>query len=312
MSEQLQTATELELAHGDPSALAGDPTATIGPGQSPRRRFIRRFTHNPAAMTGAIVLTALVLIAVFAPLIAPYDPDAQELSNTLQRPGGDHFLGTDDLGRDMLSRLIFATRVSLLAALLAVGVGLALGGPLGLFAGYRGGWWDAVLSRIVDGVQSIPPLLLAIAIIGALGTSLTNAMLAVGIAYAPRIYRLLRGTTLAVREETYIEAIVSVGAPTRRILLRHVLPNVISPLIVQISLMMGFAILAEASLSFLGLGVQPPESSWGSMLGRAFREIYREPILVVFPGLAITLAVLAFNLFGDGLRDSLGREARKG
>lgn len=274
------------------------------------RLLARRFRHHRPGMVGLGILLVIVAMAVFAPLLAPYPPDQQSgLINT--PPSSEHWLGTDDVGRDLLSRVIYGARNSLVASagIVALAVGVAL--PVALLAGYRGGRTDTVIMRMTDAAFAFPPLVVALAIISLRGTSMVNLILAVGLVFIPSLIRLIRGQVLAVREETYIEAIVSVGAPTRRILTRHVLPNVISPLIVQISLMMGFAILAEASLSFLGLGVQSPESSWGSMLGRAFREIYREPVLVVFPGLAITLAVLAFNLFGDGLRDSLGREARK-
>lgn len=275
------------------------------------RRFWRRMKRQRPAMVALGFVGFLIVVTILADVLAPFDPDAQAVRDRLSGPSADHLLGTDDLGRDILSRLIVATRISLGAAVQAVGIGLVLGLPLGLIAGYRRGWVDAVLSRIVDGFMSIPPLLLAVAIVGVLGPNLTNAMIAVGLAYAPRIFRLMRATSMSVREETYIEATRAAGASTARIIIRHVLPNVLPALLVQVSLMMGFSILAEASLSFLGLGVQPPAASWGAMLGRAYRDIYQAPLLVVFPGVAIMLTVLAFNVLGDGLRDALGRETRR-
>lgn len=274
-------------------------------------RFVRRFRRQRAGIVALGFLLFLVVVAVAAPLLAPADPDAQSLTMRLEYPSSSHVLGTDDLGRDNLSRLIFATRISLQAAVLAVGIGLSLGVPLGLIAGYRRGWTDAVISRIVDAVMSIPPLVLAIAIIGVLGPNLRNAMLAVGLAYAPRLFRLTRATTMSVREELFIEASIAAGCSPLRVMVRHIWPNVLPPLLVQISLMMGFAILAESGLSFLGLGVQPPQASWGAMLGRAYRDIHDAPLLIFFPGVAIMATVLAFNVFGDGLRDAIGREMRR-
>ncbi len=262
-------------------------------------------------MAGLAFLVFAAAVAVLAPFLAPDDPQATDLANTLAAPGGDHLLGTDALGRDVLSRLMHATRVSLVAAFLAVGVGIVLGVPPGLVAGYVGGAIDNLVMRVTDAVMSFPPLILAIAIVGVLGPNLTNAMIAVGVIFAPRFLRLVRSTVLGVREETYIEAARSVGVSTRRIIIRHVMPNALAPLVVQISLSAGLAMIAEASLSFLGLGIQPPEASWGSMLGDAFRYISRSPTLIVVPGVAIAATVLAFNVVGDGLRDSFGREIRR-
>ena len=278
---------------------------------SVRRSWTRRFL---ATRTGPFALGFLLLVAavaICAPLISPYDPNAQDLANLRGSPSSEHWLGTDNLGRDIATRLLYAARISLVAAVQAVGLAVVLGAPFGLIAGYFRGWVDAVLGRVADGMMAIPGILLAIALVAALGPSLTNAMLAVGVVYAPRVFRLLRGSTLVVREATFIEASRAVGCSTSRILLRHVLPNVLAPLTVQLSLMMGFAILAEASLSFLGLGVQPPEASWGSMLATAFRDVYVAVLPVVYPGVAIMLTVLAFNTLGDAIRDSFGREERK-
>lgn len=295
------------------------PTAAAGAGEqpltdrpeSPRQRFVRRFRRERPAVVALVVVVLIALAALLAPLLATHDPDTQVLSDRLQAPNGEHWFGTDDLGRDVYSRLLYAGRISLLAAVQATAIGIALGVPLGLAAGYLRGWVDVVLSRIADAVMSIPALLLALAIVGILEPDLTSAMIAIGVVYAPQFFRLTRASTLAVREETFIEAARSVGGTSRAIITGHVLPNALSPLVVQISLAMGFAILFEASISFLGLGVQPPDSSWGSMLGRSTRFFEQSPHLVLIPGLAILVTVLAFNVIGDGVRDSLGREIRR-
>ncbi|MDY7105390.1 MAG: ABC transporter permease [Actinomycetota bacterium] len=275
-------------------------------------RFVRRFRRQRVAVVALGFVVALVLIALAAPLVAPADPLDQELRAALEGPSIEHWLGTDEVGRDVLSRMIYGARVSLLAAAQAVIVALVLGVPPGLVAGYFGRWVDTVVSRVNDTIMSFPPLLLAIAIVGIFGPNLRNAMFAVGIIFAPRFLRLTRGAVMAVKEETYVEASRSIGTGTLRILRTRILPNILSPLLVQISLSLGFAMLAEASLSFLGLGVQPPQASWGAMVGRAYRFLNQAPTLVLFPGLAIVFSVLAFNLLGDGLRDSFGRETRTG
>ena len=280
-------------------------------GESPARRFVRRFRAERAAVVALGFLVLVTLAAILAPALAPYDPDAQSLQDRLAAPSREHWMGTDDLGRDVLSRLLFASRVSLLAAVQATGIGVVLGVPIGLAAGYVRGPLDAVAGRIADAIMSIPALLLALAIVGVLEPNLTSAMIAIGIVYAPRLFRVTRAAALSVREETYVEAARSVGAGPGRIIAGHVLPNVLSPLIVQVSLAMGVAILFEAGISFLGLGVQPPDASWGSMLGRSTRFFEQAPYLVVFPGVAILLTVLSFNVLGDGIRDSLGREIRR-
>lgn len=289
----------------------GETEADLPPPASALARFLRRFRQQPAAMIAFLFLMAMVLVAIAAPLLAPKDPTAQNLRAVLQPVSGAHLLGTDELGRDIFSRLIFATRISMLAAAQAVIISVGIGVLPGAVAGYFGGIIDTVIMRITDAIMSYPPLILAVAIVGLLGPNLRNAMIAIGILYAPRFLRLMRSTVMSVREETFIEACRSVGCSTPRIIGRHVLPNVMSPLLVQVSLVAGFAMLAEASLSFLGLGVQPPQASWGSMLGRSVRFLDRAPLMVIVPGLMIALTVLAFNIFGDGLRDSLGRETRR-
>jgi ABC-type dipeptide/oligopeptide/nickel transport system permease subunit len=250
-------------------------------------------------------------VAIGSPVLAPQNPNIQDILNRLQGPSGAHLLGTDDLGRDELSRLMYASRVSLWAGLEATLISLLLGVPLGLVAGYEHGWLDASVSRVADVVQTIPGILLALGIIGMLGPNLTNAMVAIGIVYSPSFYRVARAAAMSVREETYIEAARSLGGTSGWILLSHVLPNVLSPLLVRVSLTLGFCVLAEAAISFLGLGVQPPDGSWGTMLGRSTTFMERAPWLVTIPGLMIFVTVLALNTLGDGIRDSIGREVRE-
>ncbi len=279
---------------------------------APSRQFLRRLVRSKTNLACIIYLLLLTFVAVFADLLAPFDPREQDLLNSFAPPfSPDHLLGTDQFGRDLLTRLFYAARISLIAPLLAVGIGTALGLPLGLLAGFLGGKLDSALGRVADALIALPSLVLALAIVGVLGPSLVNAMLAVGIVYAPRLFRVVRGATLGVREETFIEASRVAGCSTWRLVFVHVLPNIRSPLLVQLSLMMGLALIAEASLSFLGLGVQPPDASWGVMLREAFENNFSGPWLVVPPGVAIVLTVLAFNLLGDGIRDAVGQQ-RKG
>ena len=269
------------------------------------RGFVGRLLRRPAAAVAATYLVLVIIMALLAPWIAPHGPYEQDLNAINQAPSGAHWLGTDDLGRDVLSRLMHGARVSLASSVLAVGAALAVSIPLGLVSGYVGGRLDNVLMRIVDGVQSIPPLVLALAIAGLLGPSLRNIVIALAVIFVPTFVRLIRGQVLAVKEETYIEASRSVGASSGYIVRKRVLHNIASPLIVQASVTLGFGLLAEAGLSFLGLGIQPPEPSWGVMLSRAYDYIFEAHWLVFPPGVAIMLTVLAFNVLGDGLRDTL-------
>lgn len=275
------------------------------------RRFWRRLRQQRSAMIAAGFVIFIVATAVFAPLLATHDPNQQELANFLLPPSSEHWFGTDDLGRDLYSRMLFAGRISLLAAVQSVAVAAILGVLPGILAGFSGGWIDSAIMRTTDAVMAFPPIILAISIVAVLGPGLRNAMIAIGVIFAPRFIRLGRGATLSVRQETYIEASRSIGTPRHTVIRRHVLPNVAAPLIVQASLMLGVAMLAEAALSFIGLGVQAPDASWGSLLQRGFRLTQSAPWLTIFPGIPIALTVLALNIFGDGLRDSLGREVRK-
>lgn len=313
----------MSLTDRTPDALPPGPVTVAVPAEraddgpqgdrpeSPRQRFVRRFRQEKVALAMLGLLALIVAASLLAPLLATADPNAQELRARLQAPSSEHWFGTDDLGRDVFSRILFAGRISLLAALQATAIGVAIGVPIGLAAGYLRGWVDILASRVADAIMSIPALLLALAIVGVLEPNLTSAMIAIGIVYAPQFFRLTRSSTMAVREETFIEAARGSGGSSRAIITGHILPNALSPLVVQISLAMGFAILFEASISFLGLGVQPPESSWGSMLGRSTRFFEGSPHLVIIPGVMIAVTVLAFNVIGDGIRDSLGREIRR-
>jgi peptide/nickel transport system permease protein len=273
--------------------------------ENPWARAWRRLKRRKGAMAGLVFVVVLVLLAVLAPWIAPYDPTATSFSTVRKPPSWVHWFGTDEVGRDVLSRILFGARASLSAGLVSVGIAVGAGVPLGLLAGYAGGWIDAVLSRVVDAMLAIPFLILAIALAAFLGPSLSNAMIAIGVTATPVFIRLTRGQTLGAKVEDYVEAARAVGNPHWRIALRHVLPNIVPPLLVQASLAIAGAIIAEAALSFLGLGQQPPAPSWGSMLNTAQRFIAQAPWMAFWPGFAIFFAVLSFNLLGDGLRDAL-------
>ncbi len=286
-------------------------TAAIAAVTSRRRRGLgRRMLARPAGLVSLVYLALLVVISLAGPWITPYDPNQNDLRGVLQAPTLEHWLGTDDLGRDVFSRLLVAGRVSLFATAQAVATGLVFGVLPGVLAGYLGGWFDTIVTRIADVLLSFPSLFLALAIVAILGPGLGNAMLAVGIAYAPRFLRIVRGQILFVRNETFVEAAISTGIPRRRVVWAHMLPNAWPALIIQISFMLGLTLIIESSLSYLGLGVQPPNASWGSMIGgsKAFIEI--APWLVLAPGLVIFFTSLAFNTLGDVLRDEVtgGRE----
>jgi len=270
-------------------------------------RLLSRFVHDRVAMVGTAFLLLLVAAAVFAPWIAPHSPTAN-FPQLSAGPSAHHWLGTDDIGRDILSRIIYGARISLEASTLIVLLALVVSLPVGLIAGYFGGIGDNVLMRIMDAMFAFPPLLAAITVASLLGKSLHNEIIAISITFVPGFARVIRGQVLTVREETYIEASRSVGAGPVRMITRHVLPNVASPLIVQGALALGYALLADAGLSFLGLGVPPPAPSWASMVNEAYGFVFSDPWATIIPGVAIALTVLSFNLVGDGLRDALGRE----
>ena len=272
---------------------------------SPAKRALRRLLRRRGAMLGLVIVVFFVLLAVFASSIAPYDPIATSWSAVRKAPSAEYLFGTDEIGRDVLSRVIWGARASLLAGLVSVCISMALGVPIGLLAGYVGGWTDSLISRFTDAMLAVPFLILAIALAALLGPSLSNAMVAIGVSAMPVFIRLTRAQVLSVKVEDFVEAARAVGNPHWRIALRHILPNVLPPLIVQSTLAIAAAIIAEASLSFLGLGQQPPAPSWGSMLNTAKNYVDNSPWMAIWPGLSIFLLVLSFNLLGDGLRDAL-------
>jgi peptide/nickel transport system permease protein len=279
-------------------------------GESPAARALRRLLRRKGAIFGLIVLALFFAVALLAPLIAPYDPNAQTWTAVRRAPSALHWFGTDDVGRDVLTRVMYGARASLMAGMVSIGIALAIGVPLGMIAGYLGGMIDALLGRITDAMLACPFLILAIALAAFLGPSLRNAMIAIGITTAPILLRLTRGQVMAVKVEDYVEAARAVGNPRWRIAMFHILPNIMPALLVQATLSIAAAIIAEAALSFLGLGQQPPAPSWGSMLNSAQRFLVNAPWLAVWPGLAIFLTVLSLNLLGDGLRDALDPHRR--
>jgi peptide/nickel transport system permease protein len=266
--------------------------------------------RNRAALVGLVIVAVLVFTAIFAPFLAPYNPYTVALDQRLQPPGGQHLLGTDELGRDILSRLIYGARVALWVGIVTVVLAGTLGVSGGLVAGYLGGTWDAIIMRLVDVFLAFPVIILAIAIVAVRGPGLTNVLIALALAYWTSYARVARGTVLLLREEEYTWAARALGAAPGRIMWRHLLPNAFAPLVVLASLGMGNAILAEAALSFLGLGIQPPEASWGSMLNFGMQFLRDASYLSTFPGMAIFVTVLGFNLLGDGLRDALDPRMR--
>jgi peptide/nickel transport system permease protein len=276
----------------------------------PAVRETRRLLRDPVACVATIVLLLVVLCAIFAPLIAPNDPNAINPFATLRSPSSAHLLGTDQNGRDVLSRVIFGSRVSLSVGLISVGIAVVIGIPLGLISGYAGGISDALIMLVMDAMLAFPSLILALAIVALLGQGINQLMIAIGITSIPIFARLVRAQTLSLRELDYALAARAMGTPSWRVLLRHILPNAIAPVIVQASLGMAFAILAEAGLSFLGVGVRPPTATWGGMLQTAVQKIDLAPTLSIFPGLAIFVTVLALNIVGDALRDTLDPRLR--
>jgi peptide/nickel transport system permease protein len=270
-----------------------------------RTSLLRRLARRPSAAIGLVVIVAFVAVAVFAPWLAPYDPIATSFSTVRKAPSAAHWFGTDEIGRDVLSRVIFGARASLLAGVVSVLISLSVGVPTGLLAGYAGGKTDMLISRVTDALLACPFLILAIALAAFLGPSLTNAMIAIGISATPIFIRLTRGTTIAVKAEDFVLAARAIGNAPWRIAVRHVLPNIVPPLLVQATLAIAAAVIAEASLSFLGLGQQPPQPSWGSMLNTAKNYIDNAPWMAIWPGVSIFLLVLSFNIVGDGLRDAL-------
>ena len=272
---------------------------------SPLRRKWAKLKRNKAALLGGILIIIYVTSALFAPVLFRGNPSAPDLMNSLESPSVNHFLGTDELGRSILGRIIYGSRISLLIAVGVVFVGMTIGIPLGLVSGYYRGKVDFIIQRATDTMLAFPGFLLALALVAVLGVGLKNTVISIGISMVPLYIRLVRGCVLSVREEVYVEAARAVGTRDVIILIRHILPNVMVPITVQTSLSMGTAILFAAGLGFLGIGIQPPTPEWGSMLGSARSYLFHAPHVATFPGIAIFLAVLSFNLLGDGLRDAL-------
>jgi ABC-type dipeptide/oligopeptide/nickel transport system permease subunit len=270
-----------------------------------RSRVLSKFLSNRSAVIGGAIVLFFALIAIVAPMIAPFDPVKPSFSSIRKPPSEMFWFGTDELGRDMLSRMIWGARASVMAGVVSVVIAIVLGVPFGLAAGYFGGWTDAVISRATEAMLAIPFLILAIALAAFLGPSLTNAMIAIGLSAMPIFVRLTRGQVLTVKAEDYVEGARAIGLPDLWIIVRYIFPNVLPPILVQATLTIATAIIAEASLSFLGLGQQPPHPSWGSMLNTAKNFMDQAPWMSIFPGSAIFLIVLGFNLLGDGLRDAL-------
>jgi peptide/nickel transport system permease protein len=292
------------------SATAAGTPAAAGARTGFRQRLAispvwRSFRRNRAALIGLVIISLFLLVALLAPLVSPYNPDAFSLGDQLRSPSIAHPLGTDELGRDTLSRLIWGSRITLLMTLGAVVLALVSGASLGIIAGFRGGWADTLIMRCMDVLLAMPTFLLAVAIIAALGVGTANVILAVGISSMPMFARIARGSTISVKQEEYVMAVRAIGASSNRIMWRHVLPNVTSALLVQTTLRLATAILTASGLSFLGLGPQPPTAEWGAMLSAGRNYITSSPQLATIPGLAILLVTIGFNLLGDGLRDAL-------
>jgi peptide/nickel transport system permease protein len=284
-------------------AVTGAPAAA----ETPRRwgRQLRRTFRSSIVVAGAVGALGIVLMAVFAGVIAPHPPDEQNFDLVEARPGAQALLGTDRFGRDVLSRVIYGARVSLYVAVVSIGIAMLAGGTLGLAAGYLGGMWDNAINRVMDVFFSIPGLLLAVGIAAMRGPGINSAVIAIAIVYTPLFSRVMRGPVLAEREKEYVEAVRALGASRLSVAVKHILPNVLSPFVVQGTVAFSQAVLIEASLSYLGLSAQPPTPSWGNMLNEGRTYLETAPWISVFPGIAIMVAVLAFNLIGDGLRDVL-------
>ena len=273
--------------------------------------FYKQLSKNKAALAGAFIVIFFMLMALLAPVIAPYDPVKMEPANKLQTPSAEHWLGTDDKGRDILSRIMYGARISLTVGILSTFLGATVGIVLGLISGYYGRWIDSLIMRICDVLLAFPGILLALAIVAVLGTSTTNVIIAVAFFAIPTFARIVRGSVLSVKKLEYIDAIRALGASDFRIIFMHILPNILSPIIVQATLYIASAIITASALSFLGMGTQPPTPEWGTMLSDGRSYIRQAPHITLFPGMVIFLVVIGFNLFGDGLRDALDPKSKK-
>lgn len=293
------------------ATLAGMPLVRVsglaaGGGRTPWRAFWQRFCRQPVALVAGLFVLLLVVVALFAPWLAPYDAENFfDYDRLNEGPSLVHWLGVDSLGRDIFSRILMGARISLVAGVVSVAIGAAIGTLLGLLAGYYEGWWDRITMRICDVLFAFPGILLAIGVVAIMGSGMANVVVAVAIFSIPAFARLVRGNTLVLKHQTFIESARSIGAPDRTILLRHILPGTVSSIVVYFTMRIGTSIITAASLSFLGLGAQPPTPEWGAMLNEARADMVIAPHVAIFPSLAIFLTVLAFNLLGDGLRDAL-------
>jgi ABC-type dipeptide/oligopeptide/nickel transport system permease subunit len=274
------------------------------------RRIIQIFLGRKLSVIGLVIIVLLIITAIFAPLLAPYDPYQTNPPNKLSQPSSPHWLGTDSLGRDTLSRVIYASRTSLLVAVGAMGMAAVIGQALGLIAGYFGGWWFHIIMRIMDGMMSIPMLINALVIAAVLGGGVRNVIIALGIGMAAGQCRMMCAQVLTVKQNDYILAGRTIGVSHLRMMLRHIFPNAFQPLLVMITIGLGMTILSEAGLSFLGVGISPPEAAWGSMINDGYRYLFTNPVLSIAPGIAIMLVVFGFNMMGDGLRDALDPRLR--
>jgi peptide/nickel transport system permease protein len=286
------------------------PISDSLPSRDEARRFGRVFFGRWPVALGVIAMVAFLAVSAFGPLIVPHNPYTQNLRSVLADPSADHLLGTDSLGRDTMSRLIYGARITLAVGVVAVGIGTIIGTLLGVVAGFFGGWINAVIMRFTDALMAVPPLLFALVLAALLGTGVRNVMISVGLSLMPTFARLVCGQTLSIKENEYVLAIRAEGAGNTRIMFHHVLPNCLSTIIVQVSLTIGGAILMEASLSFLGLGIAPPAAAWGAMVYDGYRYLTTHPVLSLAPGLAVMIVVFAFNMVGDGLRDALDPRLR--
>jgi peptide/nickel transport system permease protein len=293
---------------------SGDQATKRPPNQNPRlnhwKKVFNRFIHNKSAVIGGFFILITIIISIFGPMMAPFDPNAQDLVNKLNPPSNDHWFGTDNFGRDIFSRILHGTGITLLVGFASVALGATLGVLLGIISGYYGGKTDSIIMRCMDVLLAFPGILLALAIVSVLGGSIVNVVIAVAISSIPIFARIVRGSTLTVKKLEYIDAMRALGASDRRIIFKHIFPNITSPLIVQATLNIATAILSASGLSFLGLGAQPPTPEWGAMLSDGRNFLYNAPHVALFPGIAIIIVVLAFNLLGDGLRDALDPKAK--
>ncbi len=301
----------MQNSNNNSNPAIGITDATQAPARvSEFKRFRRVFFGRWVVILGTVIILLLIIASAFAPWLSPYNPIKPDVIKSLQDPSREHLLGTDVLGRDVLSRVIYGARVSLMVGVIATSIAAVIGMAMGLAAGYFSGWINNLIMRITDALMSIPPIVLALAVAALLGGGLKNVMISIGISMVPTYCRLMCGQVLSIKESDYITAIILSGAGHNRIMLRHLLPNAFPPILVLITLNMGIAILAEASLSFLGIGISPPAAAWGAMVADGYRYLTDNPVLSFAPGVAVMLVVLAFNLVGDGLRDALDPRLR--